>query len=48
MLKQRSDLAPKNEYRGLPVTNKDGQSRDRLIEINSNMIRVLKLGLFAE
>ena len=48
MLKQRSDPAPKNEYRDVPVTNKDGQSRDRLIEINSNMIRILQLGLFPE
>jgi len=48
MLKQLSDPAPKNEYWDAPVTNKDGQSRIRLIEINSNLIRILQLGLFPE
>ena len=40
--KQLSVPDPKHEYRDVPVTNTDGQTRDRLIEINSNLIRMLQ------
>ncbi len=40
--KQLSDHELKHESRDVQVTNTDGQTRDRLIEINSNLIRMLQ------
>ncbi len=42
MEKQLSDHELKHESQEVPVTNTDGQTRNRLIEINSNLIRMLQ------
>ncbi len=40
--KQLSVPDPKHEYRDVPVTNTNGQARDRHIVVNSNRIRILQ------
>ena len=42
MVNQLTDLETKHEYREVPVTDSDGQTRDRLIAINSSRIRILQ------